>query len=65
MQEMERDLIAEEGEAFLAKDPELREGIERQLAESAAGTLTTVADSVVAARMAERRAVRKQSRVPE
>ena len=55
----DHDWVTEEGEAVLAADPELRARLERQLAEDAAGTLTTIPDSVVRARMAELRAAQR------
>ena len=57
MQEPERDWVTEEAEAFLAADPELRASLERQLAESAAGTLRTV-DTATVRRMLDERAPR-------
>ena len=58
MEELERDWVTEEAEALLAADPEFRASIERQLAESAAGTLRTV-DTAAVRRMLDERAPRR------
>jgi hypothetical protein len=62
MQEIpERDWVTEEAEALLAADPTLRESLERQMAESRAGTLRTV-DTATVRRMLDERAPRRERR---
>lgn len=61
----DHDWVSEEAEALLDADPELRVSIQRQMAESRAGTLKTTPDEVVRVRMAELRAAQRQRSKPK